>query len=200
MTSPDGPPRILVVVASTRRGRFADQVVAWLRPFLDAHAGLEFEIADLREWRLPYYDRPELPNRSAPRGRAADWAARVGAADGFLVVTPEYNHGYPAVLKSALDAVYTEWNRKPMAFVTYGGWSGGVRAAEQLAQVAVELQVAPLRGGIALQFAALGLGEGRELPHAAMLEGNAGRLLDQLEWWARALRAARLADASVASG
>ena len=63
----------------------------------------------------------------------------MGRADGFIVITPEYNHGYPAVLKSALDALYAEWVRKPIAFVSYGGWSGGVRAVEQLRLVAIEL-------------------------------------------------------------
>ena len=84
---------------------------------------------------------------------AQRWADIIGPADGFIVITPEYNHGYPAVLKSALDAVYREWVRKPIAFVSYGGWAAGTRSVEQLRTVAIELQMAPIRPSVALQLA-----------------------------------------------
>jgi NAD(P)H-dependent FMN reductase len=105
-------------------------------------------------------------------------------------VAPEYNHGYPAVLKNALDHVYAGWNKKPMGFVSYGGSSGGIRAVQQLRQVAIELQLAPLRDEVNIAFAMKALapdGTPTEAMHQTRLE----TLLDELTWWGQALQVAR---------
>jgi NAD(P)H-dependent FMN reductase len=119
------------------------------------------------------------------------WAETVEAADGFVLITPEYNHGYPAALKNALDLVYAEWGRKPVAFVSYGGPAGGVRAVQQLREVVIELDLVPLRRQVAIPRVHTALREdGPDDPrHASAAE----RLLDDLAWWARALAGARIA-------
>ena len=107
-----------------------------------------------------------------------------------MFVTPEYNHGYPAVLKNALDHVYAEWNNKPAAFVAYGGKAGGARSVEQLRSVAIELQMAPIRQAILIPGVRRAFDEDGK-PADASYEQQADALLDQLVWWARALKAAR---------
>lgn len=194
MTQGDDLPHILVILASTRGQRFADTVARWLMPIVEAREDFTAEAVDLREWAFPYYDRPgtaSLSTREDYEEEILPWADLVGKADGFVIVTPEYNHGYPAALKSALDAVYAEWNRKPVAFVSYGGWSGGVRAVEQLRQVVIELQMAPIRGSVVLQFAPRLFDAEGQIQNEMFFESSATRMLDDLSWWTRALKAAR---------
>lgn len=189
-------PRILVIVASTRPVRTADRVMHWLRPQLQARTDLTTSVADLRDLPLPYYtsERPaSLLTRADYPDELLPWADQVDAADGFLIVTPEYNRGYPAALKSALDSLYPEWVRKPVAFAGYGGWSGGTRAVEQLRLVAVELQMAPVRATVVLQFAQRLIDENGVIAGelAPLYEGSVTRMLDDLVWWSVALNAAR---------
>jgi NAD(P)H-dependent FMN reductase len=187
-------PHILTVLGSTRQGRFGPTVARWLLPLMEGRTDLTAELADLRDWILPYYDRTATAAMSTfadYEPEVQPWARLVGKADGFVIITPEYNHGYPAVLKSALDAVYLEWVRKPVAFVSYGGWSGGTRAVEQLRQVAIELQMAPVRGSVVLQFAPRAFDKEGNLQNADFYNAAAVRMLDDLAWWATALKSAR---------
>lgn len=143
--------KIKIILGSTREGRNSDKVTNW---FLKAvkelpETDLSFEIVDLKEWNLPFLESPFPPSTGKyPEGKVTEWAKEIEEADGFVVVTPEYNHGYPAVLKNALDLIYKEWNGKPVAFVSYGAVSGGIRAVEQLRQVAIELRMIPLKDEI----------------------------------------------------
>jgi NAD(P)H-dependent FMN reductase len=185
-------PHILVILGSTRQGRFGETVARWLFPIVESREDLTSELVDLRDWKLPYYDRPNVAAASEyDDEQCRAWAEVVGRADGFLIITPEYNFGYPAVLKSALDAVYDEWNRKPVAFAGYGGWSGGTRGVQQLREVAVELQMAPVRGQVVLQFARRLFDEEGNPKNADFYNAAATRMLDDLAWWAVALKNAR---------
>lgn len=187
-------PHILTILASTRQERFGETVARWLFPRVERRDDLTTEMVDLRDWRLPYYDWPASASRLTLTDYPTDiqpWVRRVGEADGFLIVTPEYNHGYPAVLKSALDAVYNEWNRKPIAFVSYGGAAGGSRAVEQLRQVAVELQMAPIRSGITFPYARRAFNAEGVPTDEGFYNQAASRMLDDLVWWAKALKQAR---------
>jgi NAD(P)H-dependent FMN reductase len=151
---------------------------------------LSAELIDLRDWPLPFFNEPVPPitGRYAPEAQA--WAAKVGEADGFVFVTPEYNFGYPAVLKNALDHIYHEWNNKPVSFVGYGGAAGGSRAIQQLREVVVELQMAPIRAGIAIPFARRLFDESGAIKDESY-DARANALLDDLMWWTRALKVAR---------
>jgi NAD(P)H-dependent FMN reductase len=115
----------------------------------------------------------------------------VASADAFVFVTPEFNHGYPASLKSALDAVYVEWAAKPATFVSYGGAAGGVRAVEQLRQVLVELHAVPIRDAVLLPLARQLFDTEGTLIDPEGLAPSVKATLDHLLWWAHALRAAR---------
>jgi NAD(P)H-dependent FMN reductase len=127
--------------------------------------------------------------------RQKRWAAKVGEADGYILVSPEYNHGTSAVLKNALDYLYEEWNRKPVAFVSFGN-AGGARAVEQLRGIAVELRMAPLGEAVHLYGVRDKLRGGR-FQADAKDKKQLVELFDSLTWWGKALRTARLADAVV---
>jgi NAD(P)H-dependent FMN reductase len=187
-------PRILVILGSTREGRIGDKVARWVMRKLDARTELEFELVDLRDYPLPVYDGP---SGDRPKPVVRRWVDKVAAADGYIIVTPEYNHGYPAALKSALDHAYREWNRKPIAFVSYGGHAAGYRSVEQLRQVAVELQLVPIREQVGIQAPWAAFDEDGELTRPGAEEALR-QMVDDLLWWARALQQARAADRAAA--
>ena len=183
--------RLLLIFASTRQGRQGEQLARWVHDIVTKDGRFAVEYLDLRHWKLPYFDHPESPMTGHYSLEVLPWAEKVGSADGFLVVTPEYNHGYPAVLKSALDAVYSEWGRKPIAFVGYGSEGGGARCVEQLRQVALELQMVPVRESMVVSFPADQfdtLGQ----PKDPALTDVAHSMLDELSFWTESLRALRL--------
>jgi NAD(P)H-dependent FMN reductase len=192
------PLKILVILGSTREGRFGDKPAQWIRDFLSRDDRLQVELVDLRDWPLPMFDQPKSPTRvtDGDYGHpvASRWAAKVGEADGFVIVAAEYNHGYTAVLKNALDWIYAEWRRKPVTFVGYGN-AGGARAVEQLRQVAVEFQMAPIKYAVHLPGPVFMAVRNAPAPvdpaHFAPVEQAAGAMRDDLVWWAGALREAR---------
>jgi NAD(P)H-dependent FMN reductase len=185
------PPKIAVIVGSTREARLGEAVGRWFTSIAASRDDLEISTVDLLAWDLPFLSTPVPPAMAPPTDPLIErWAAEVDAADGFVLVTPEYNHGYPAALKNALDLVFEPWRRKPVSFVGYGGPGGGIRAVEQLRQVVVELEMVPLRQQVAISRAYLAFdrdGRLNEDWHAQ----DAERLLTELAWWAGALRAAR---------
>lgn len=184
--------KIQVILGSTREGRFGDKPAKWIFEELKKQEGIEAEFIDLRDWPLPFFDEPISPSYNKGNYKnplAKKWAEKVGQADGYIMVTPEYNHGYSAVLKNALDYVYYEWNKKPVAFVSYGGISGGTRAVQQLRQVAIELQMVPIRAGVHLTLYWENLDEKGNIKTAPT--ENAKALFEELMWWAKALKTAR---------
>lgn len=188
-------PRIGIIVGSTRPGRFADKPVNWIHGLAEQRNDMRFEIVDLRDHPLPFFSEATSPAWAAPQNQhAVAWANRLANFDGFIVVTPEYNHGPSAVLKNALDYAYAEFVRKPMAFVGYGG-VGAARAIEQLRLVAAELQMVPVRNAVHLGMVEfLGIWQqGKTFEDFPHLGQAATGLLDDLAWWAKALKAARQA-------
>jgi NAD(P)H-dependent FMN reductase len=188
--------RIQVILGSTREGRFSERAGAWVMDRLAARGDLEAELIDLRDYPMPFFDQAKAPAyglREYPP-EVMPWAEKVEAADGYLVITAEYNHGYPAVLKNALDQVFPELNRKPIAFVAYGN-TGGARAVEQLRQVSVEFELAPLRAAVHILPPELRPAIGAEEPFDVELLASLDEKLDtavtDLVWWADALKRAR---------
>jgi NAD(P)H-dependent FMN reductase len=194
MATTSDPLRIVVILGSTRDNRFGETVAHWFMSRATERGDLTFQLVDLRDWEFPYYDHSLPPSRIEYGEMAQRWADIIGPADGFVVITPEYNHGYPAVLKSALDAVYREWVRKPIAFVSYGGWAAGTRSVEQLRTVAIELQMAPIRPSVALQLAPRLFDAEGNLKDPELINTTTTMMLDDLAWWAHALRDARAAN------
>ena len=188
--APGGVPHLHVVLGSTRNGRFGDRVADWFMERATGREDLTAELVDLRDWPLPFFDQPKPPMAGGYTDEAQQrWAGKVAGADGYVFVTPEYNHGYPAVLKNALDHLYAEWNDKPAAFVGYGGPGGGIRAVEQLRQVVIELQMVPMRSQVTLASVYRLFGDGA--PGDAALHRSADRVLDEVGRWAAALRSIR---------
>lgn len=147
--------KILIILGSSRLGRSGIMVADWVQNFIKTHPSdnLSFEFSDLQTENLPWLDSPLPPfSGKYPEGKVTKWADKIGLYDGFIIITPEYNHGYPAVLKNALDLIYKEWNHKPVVFVSYGASSGGIRAVEQLRQVVIELRMIPLYESVSIPF------------------------------------------------
>jgi NAD(P)H-dependent FMN reductase len=186
-------PRIGIVIGSTRPTRFGEKPAVWVHEIAQKRPDLDFELLDLRDYPLPLFDEEMSPAWGPLKNEVAQrWAAKLAALDGFILVTPEYNHGTSAALKNALDYAYKEFVRKPVAFVGYGG-VGAARAIEHLRLVAVELQMAPVRNAVHITAADfLGLWrQGKsfdEFPHLAQA---ATAMVDDLAWWTKALKTAR---------
>ncbi|MCL5224312.1 MAG: NAD(P)H-dependent oxidoreductase, partial [Patescibacteria group bacterium] len=144
--------KLRVILGSTRQGRLGDKLAKWIHDLAKERGDLDVELLDLRDYPLPFLGE-EARSASEPADKLiAAWATKVSEADGFIIATAEYNHGYPAVLKNALDSIKNEWSNKPVAFVSWGGVSGGARAVEQLRQVVVELQMVPIRNAVHIPF------------------------------------------------
>ncbi|WP_370309528.1 NADPH-dependent FMN reductase [Sinimarinibacterium flocculans] len=167
--------RLALIYGSTRAGRFCDTIADWTRGEIARHGGFAVNVID--------------PARTAED----DVAASLAAADAFVVLVPEYNHGYPAPLKALIDAHYDEWQAKPVAFVSYGGISGGIRAVEQLRQVFAELHAVGVRDAVSFSNAAEQFDEHGCLRNPARARRSAATMLARLHWWAAVLREARRA-------
>ena len=183
--------KIKVIVGSSRPNRFSEKAAQWIFDLAKKRTDLDVELLDLRDYPLPFFEEampPGLAKDGYTNPAVVKWREKVREADGFIIVSPEYNHGYPAVLKNALDYVYYAWARKAVAFVSWGG-AGGARGVEQLRLVAVELDMVPLRRAV-------------HIPNPWFIQDMSGidtdvnrqgaqALLDNLTWWTGALKAAR---------
>jgi NAD(P)H-dependent FMN reductase len=185
--------KIGIIVSSTRPGRFADIPVQWLGEIVRKRDDADFELVDLRDYPMPFFEEKRPLIYAPPENEVAiRWGAKMASLDGYIFVTPEYNHGITAVLKNALDYAYSEYNRKPATFVGYGG-AGGARAIEQLRLVLAELQVASLKHTVqigAVEMIGI-VRQGKSMTDYPYLADSAGPMLSEIVWWSNALRAAR---------
>lgn len=177
--------QLAIIIGSTREGRFGPRVARWFATMARDHGRFEVDVIDLAEADLP----ARLTRQ--PARHVDEYRARLERADAFVVVTPEYNHGYPAPLKQAIDLAYTEWQAKPVAFVSYGGLAGGLRAVEQLRQVFAELHAATVRDVVSLHNPWTLFDDDARTHEPTGAEAAAKTMLDRLAWWAGALRTAR---------
>jgi NAD(P)H-dependent FMN reductase len=191
-------PRIGIIISSTRQARFGERAARWIHTIGSQRRDLDFEVVDLRDYPLPFFDGISPLHAPVTDADAVRWGTKMSELDGYLFVTAEYNRSITGVLKNALDWAYREYNRKPAAYLGYGG-VGGARAIEQLRLICIELQMAPTRTGVhitgadaaALIFQGKSFDE-LELPH---LTTSAHAMLDELAWWAAALKRARAVPA-----
>ncbi len=187
-----------VITGTTREGRFSERVAAWVVGRLGQHDEFAVELVDLRDHPLPFFDGdpPARTGRDYADEAVTRFSQVIDRADGYVLLTGEYNHGYPAVLKNALDSTFVEWRRKPVAFVGWGN-TGGARAVEQLRAVAVEFEMAPLRHAVHILpdvLIAVRQAEDPADPSAfAPHEPRLAMLATDLSWWMRALATARAA-------
>jgi NAD(P)H-dependent FMN reductase len=176
--------RLGVIVGSTRDGRRGRAVADWYVARLADHADLDVDLIDLVDHALPVRYTGE------PHDEVDALRTRLERADAFVVVTPEYNHSYPASLKDAIDYANPEWRRKPVAFVSYGGVSGGLRAVEHLRQVFAELHAVGLRDTVSFHGPFNGFGDDGPSDAAGAQLAVDAQLTD-LRWWAATLRTGR---------
>ena len=181
-------------MASVREGRRCEAFGKWIRALLAERPNISAEWIDLQEWPLPAYGSRDNP-MAAEKGYMAGtlerrWADRISALDGFVIVTPEYSHGYPGALKNALDHLYVAWNYKPVGFVSYGGFAAGARAVEQLRLVAIELRMVPIRDEVNLRLIGLAVDD-RGFPSDELYSKWAAAMIDELFWWTQVMKEAR---------
>lgn len=184
---------VKVILGSSRQNRFSELPGAWLMEQLKKRNDITAELLDLRTYPMPFFDEPITP--SSKKDEYANetverWRLKIKEADAFIVITPEYNHGYPAILKNAFDYVYPEWNNKPIAYISYGS-AMGARSVEQLRMVAIELQMAPIRNALHMPWSVVEAGRKDARTAFSEYEGRVTGLVDQLLWWGNALKEAR---------
>jgi len=179
--------KIALIYGSTRPGRLCDKVASWAAAQISATHAFALDVIDPAS---PEALSTEKPSESL---NLAWLRQHIGAADAFIVVTPEYNHGYPAALKSLIDSVGAEWHAKPVAFVSYGGISGGIRATEQLRQVFAEMHAVTIRDSVTFAMAWEQFDSDGTLKNPDRAARQMQTVLKRLAWWANALREARRA-------
>lgn len=183
------PIKVAVIIGSTRTGRFAPTVATWFTNHVSQREDVELDVVDLATAQLP----ETLGSfGEEPTEQVLAMAGRLRAADAFIVVTPEYNHSYPAALKTAIDWHYDEWQAKPVAFVSYGGQAGGLRAVEHLRQVFAELHAVTIRDTVSFHNVHEQFTPDGSPVDPASCGAAAQTLVDRLIWWASALREARM--------
>jgi len=183
---------LAVIYGSNREDRLCDSVAQWVLSRVAALGRYEVEIVDPAAMNLP----PRLGSEADQA--LCDYRRSIGWADAYLIVTPEYNHGYPSVLKFLIDSANEEWKRKPAAFVSYGGQSGGLRAVEQLRQVFGELHVVTMRDSVSFVNAWDSFDVAGNLHQPAAANGALASMLEHLDWWATTLGTARRTKAEPA--
>lgn len=186
--------RIAVIIGSTRPGRVGEAVARWVHQQSLKRTDAEFELVDLLKFDLPLLDEPK------PAGVSHDyihthtkiWSSKIASFDGFIFVTPEYNHGTSGALKNAIDFLYHEWNNKVAGFIAYGG-TGGLRAVEHLRLVMAELQVATVRTQLGFSLRT-DFEDYKIFKPASYHEKTLNTLIDQLIAWGAALRGVRVPE------
>ena len=178
--------KIGIILGSTRPGRNGEKVARWVTDIASKRTDATFELVDLKDYPLPHLDEPLPPSMGQyQNAHTTEWAAKIAEFDGFIMITPEYNHSTSGVLKNAIDYLFAEWNNKAVGFVSYGA-VGGARAAEHLRLIAGELKMADVRTQVALSlftdfvnFSDFAPGEHQEATLAT--------LIDEVVAWSNAL-------------
>ncbi|MGV9450850.1 NADPH-dependent FMN reductase [Streptomyces sp. NPDC003635] len=187
MTSAMEPLNVAVVIGSNRHGRFGPVVAEWLLDHVRRREDLTPHLVDVAGIELPtsFARTPEAARA------LADVTPKLDRADAFLVLTPEYNHSFPAGLKNLIDWHYGEWRAKPVGIVSYGGLAGGLRATEHLRQVFAELHAVTVRDTVSFHNAGASFDDEGRLKDPTAPDAAAKTMLDQLVWWGTALREAK---------
>jgi NAD(P)H-dependent FMN reductase len=186
-------PKLVILIGSVREGRFGPVVATWVAERARDHGVFEVDVVDLADADIPLAlpaAPPKFAGDAYPRPHGMEQlTSKLDAADAFILVTPEYNHSYPASLKAAIDWHFTQWTAKPVAFVSYGGAAGGRHAVLHLENVLTELHAVTIRDGLAFPNYFVNFEGGRPLDPQA--SNYAKAMLEQLAWWAIVLRTAR---------
>jgi NAD(P)H-dependent FMN reductase len=185
-------PKLLIVIASTRPGRVGLPVARWFEEHARAHDGFDVSVADLAELDLPFMDEPNHPRlQQYTQQHTKDWSGAVGISDAFAFVMPEYNHGLNAPLKNAIDFLHNEWMYKPVGLVSYGGVSGGTRAAQMVKQVVLAVKLLPVSDAVSIPFVKQFVDDDGLIQPNEVMQQSATVMLDELVRVEAALRPLR---------
>jgi NAD(P)H-dependent FMN reductase len=190
-------PRLMIIIASTRPGRVGLPVGQWFAQQAEAQGDFVVQVVDLAALNLPFMDEPNHPRlRAYTQQHTKDWSAMVDAADAIVLVTPEYNHGYAAPLKNAIDYLMHEWMYKPVGLVSYGGVSGGLRAVQMLKPTLSALKMIPLTEAVPIPMVSAHFNEQGEFQATDQMNDAATGMLRALRGWVDTLRPALQAHRS----
>ena len=192
--------KLQIIIGSTRPTRAADRIAPWIIDRATAHGEFDVEVLDLRDWPLPIFSEHfgtigDLQDPTYSEPIVKRWNQKIKEGEAYLVVTPEYNHSVPGVLKNAIDSVFVSFafRNKPLAAVGYsGGIGGGIRAVEHLAQIAVEAELVPLRTSVIIPHVVEAFDADGQ-PASPLTDISLRVALDDLAWWAATLKQARAA-------
>jgi len=197
MDSPEVIPAttVMVIVGSVRPGRVGLPVAEWARDLLEADERFEVDFVDLAQLGLPFMDEPNHPRlRQYTQPHTLAWSERVEAADAFIFVVPEYNHGYSPVVKNAIDFLYQEWNHKPAGLISYGGASSGTRGVTALKPVLAAVGLVPPRTNVEIPFVAKQITDQGAFEAVEHQDRGIQAMLDDIEKLAPVLRALRTSE------
>jgi NAD(P)H-dependent FMN reductase len=181
-------PILQIIIASTRPGRVGPSVAEWFRDRAVKHGGFDVELIDLAEVNLPLFDEPKHPRFGEyVHQHTKDWSATIRRGDAYVFVVPEYNYGFNAAIKNAIDYLNQEWQYKPLGFVSYGGVAAGTRAVQMLKQVVSALKMVTMADSVNIPFVQQFLDEQRVLQPNEIMESAATALLEELARWTSAV-------------
>lgn len=190
--APQTQPKLYVITVSTRPGREGVPLSTWIFERAKAHGAFQVELIDLREENLPLFDEPRHPRlRNYEHEHTKRWSAKIDAADAFIFVTPEYNHGTPPSLTNALIFLVQEWAHKPVGFVSYGGPAGGTRAVQMVKPMLAALKLVPLFESVVAPLFTKSIDESGTFKPSDLQETQAMTMLDTLVKWTTALKPLR---------
>jgi NAD(P)H-dependent FMN reductase len=185
-------PVLQIVIASTRPGRVGPSVASWVYDRALDHDGFDAELVDLAEMDLPIFNEPRHPRfREYAHEHTRNWSATVERGDAFIFVVPEYNFGFNAAIKNAIDYLHSEWQYKPVGFASYGGVAAGTRAVQMLKQVVTALKMTPVAEAVSIPFVQQFLDADRRLQPNDVMESAVIAMLDELARWTTVLRGLR---------
>ena len=187
--------KLKIIIASTRPGRQGPAVANWIFGVCKGHPSFEVEMIDLAEINLPFLDEPKHPRlKQYVHEHTKSWSRTIEEGDAFIIVTCEYNFGYPAPLKNALDYLYVEWNYKAVGFVSYGGIAGGTRAVQQLKQIVTAQKMMPVTESVNIPFFTKHIGQDGKFNADEHMTNSAKDMLGELSKCTAALRSLRKSD------
>jgi NAD(P)H-dependent FMN reductase len=185
-------PTLQIIIASTRPGRVGPSVASWFYDRAVKSGSFDVELIDLAEVNLPMFDEPKHPRfGDYVHQHTKDWSARISRGDAYVFVIPEYNYGFNAAIKNAIDYLNREWEYKPLGFVSYGGIAAGTRAVQMLKQVVSAVKMVPMNDAVHIPFVQQFLDDRRVLQPNDIMEDAATTLLDELARWTQAVGSLR---------
>ncbi len=184
---------IKIITSTTREGRKGIAVANWITELAKQTNKYDIELLDLAQINLPFMDEPNHPRlQQYKHEHTKQWSKTINAADAFIIVLGEYNFGFPAPIKNAIDYLFNEWKYKPVAFVSYGGVSGGLRSTQMLKQVVTALNMMPVVDQVNIPFFAKLIDDkGAFVPNETITK-SAEAMLIELERWSEALKTMRV--------